>query len=125
MRGGKQVRGTQVGGIQWFGKSTPSTPAGPTAAEQNIINYLKGNPETIISHPALKSYLDKVNNFSKEISKPSEKERNETISSIEDTAKGVVAGTGGSRLNRKRPTTRKYSKSSSSVKKGKTYKIRI
>lgn len=128
LKGGSRVRGTQVGGIWGFGKSAP---AGPTAAQINIIKYLKNNPVEIISHAALTLYLENVYKFSKEISKPSEKERNETASAVKHTEQvgaapaGSAVPGGGSRRNRKRPTTRKYIKSSSSVKKGKTYKIRI
>jgi hypothetical protein len=126
---GAQGGGTQVGGGFWSNKTT-SAPAGPTAAQTNIIEYLKNNPVELISHDALKSYLDKVYKFSKEITKQSEEEKKETAKSVDASAvasTGPVTGpgTGGSRRNRKRPTTRKYSKSSSSIKKGKTYKIRI
>ena len=136
--GGARVRGTQVGGIFGFGNKNKS--AEPTAAEKNIIEYLKTNPVELISHDALKSYLDKVYKFSKEITKQSEEEKKETANMLNEIDGGGVptgAGTGpvngsgvtphggGSRRNRKRPTTRKYSKSSSSIKKGKTYKIRI
>ena len=149
--------GTQVGGIKWWGKSAPAEPTAvttttPTAAQVNIINYLKNKPVEIISNAALKSYLDNVYRFSKEITKPSDKEIIETKKSVIDsdtqgvgasgqgTGQGTVIGVpgaaatavsasggtgGGSRRNRKRPTTRKYIKSSYSVKKGKTYKIRI
>jgi hypothetical protein len=147
IEGGAQGGGNNKVGGGWFNK-TPSAPAGPTAAEINIIKYLKGNPVELISHDALKLYLDTVYKFSKEITKQSEEEKNETknaviLSAVDSAvpvnpvpvqghgvavASAVVstdAGLGGSRRNRKRPTTRKYSKSSSSVKKGKTYKIRI
>lgn len=162
---GTQAGGTQVGGIgipSWFSKNkSPETPAAPTAettttpiaaptptvalpkAQNNIINYLKDYPVNIISHAALKSYLDNVYRFSKEITKPTDKETKETEKSVKESApapapagvsvpgngQGAVvtdaAPAGGSRRNRKRPTTRKYIKSSSSVKRGKTYKIRI
>jgi hypothetical protein len=157
MQGGKQVRGNNKVGGGWFNK-TPSAPAGPTASEKNIIEYLKKNPVELISHAALTLYLENVYKFSKEITKQSEEEKkrtaNSVIESTGDSAAGIPpvpvqgpgaavpvngsgdtsplngsggtgANLGGSRRNRKRPTTRKYSKSSSSVKKGKTYKIRI
>ena len=114
----------QVGGLFSWNKSTTTT----EAAAKNIINYLKEHPVNIISNSALKLYLDNVYKFSKEITKPSEEEKDQTKQNLgNSTQQGSVnkQPNGGTRRNKKRRNSKKYTKSSSAIKRSKTYKIRI
>ena len=76
------------GGIFSFGKKDPPAATGPKpkTASELIIDYLKENPNNLISNSSLEAYFKGVHSFSKKIGEQTAEEKAKTAENIEDSS---------------------------------------